>query len=81
MLAAGAGVSALGVPGFVVGVSVVGVSVVGVSVVGVSVVGYRNTICESVSERRRCRLIVPQRTSQIALRQPSAAIPTGRASL
>ena len=76
MFVAGTGVSALGVAGFVAGVAVVGVAVV-----GVSVVGYHNTICESVSERRRCRLIVPQRTSQIALRQPSAAIPTGRALL
>ena len=71
MFVAGTGVSALGVAVFVAGVAVV----------GVSVVGYHNTICESVSERRRCRLIVPQRTSQIALRQPSAAIPTGRALL
>ena len=71
MFVAGTGVSALGVAVFVAGVAVV----------GVSVVGYHNTICESVSERRGCRLIVPQRTSQIALRQPSAAIPTGRALL
>ena len=71
MFVAGTGVSALGVAVFVAGVAVV----------GVSVVGYHNTICESVSERRRCRLIVPQRTSQIVLRQPSAAIPTGRALL